>query len=158
MLGVLQTIRFLVNWPTTVNLALGHSRAVLISSIAKLLVFPGAYVGFHLLGGIPGVVIGFIVGELISISVGVALMDRHLGRRWYSGFDRLAYFGLVSGSIVGFGLSIQWRSPSMSLVMISAGAALLVWILRREAATLTSVVRVGRRFARPWLQRIGAVV
>lgn len=157
LLGVLQTIRFLVNWPTTVNLALGHSRAVLVSSMAKLLVFPGAYIGFHLLGGIPGVVIGFIAGELISIFVGVALMDRRLGRRWYFGFDRLAYFGLASAAMVGFGLSVQGHSPSMSLVTVSGGAALLVWILRREAITLASIVKVGRRFARPWLLRIGAI-
>jgi O-antigen/teichoic acid export membrane protein len=157
MLGVLQTTRFLINWPTTVNLALGHSRAVLISSVAKLLVFPGAYIGFHLLGGIPGVVIGFIAGELISIFVGVALMDRHLDLPWYSGFDRLAYFVLFSAAIAGLGVSIQLRSPPMSLMTISFGASLLVWILRREEDTLASMVKAGQRVAKPWLLRIGIV-
>ena len=155
LMGVLQTTRFLINWPTTVNLALGHSRAVLVSSIAKLMVFPGAYLGFHLIGGIAGVVIGFTGGELISIFVGVALMDWHLGRTWSFGFDRLAYFGLAAAAMVGFGLAQQWGSGSMSLVMTSLSACLIVWILRREAATLASVISVGRRYARPWLLKFG---
>ena len=42
LVGILQTTRFLINWPTTVAMSMGRSRTVLLNNLPRLLIFPGA--------------------------------------------------------------------------------------------------------------------
>jgi O-antigen/teichoic acid export membrane protein len=56
LIGILQMWRFLIVAPTTIALGIGKSRTVLIGNLMRLLVFPGAFIGFHAIGGLTGVV------------------------------------------------------------------------------------------------------
>ena len=132
MIGVLQTTRFLINWPTTVAMSMGRSRTVLANNLPRLLVFPGALIGLWLVGGLLGMVVGFAAGEMVSIIVAVLLLNRNMGRSWHAGFDRLTMFIAAAALIGGWNIALESRAtgPMGGLLILSLG--LFVWIYRRE--------------------------
>jgi O-antigen/teichoic acid export membrane protein len=153
LIGMLQSTRFLINWPTTVNLSLGRSRAVLASNVARFLAYPGAFVGVRLLGGLRGMVAGFAAGEMMSIVIAVMLMNRSADRPWFAGFDRLATFVLACGAVVLWNLALARGSLIMEAALLLGSLALLAWVGRREADVLTQAMefasrRILPRFAR----------
>ena len=99
LIGILQSTRFLINWPATISLSMGRSRTVLAGSVVRLLVFPGALIGYRLFGGLTGVVGGFAAGEMIAVIIAVALVNRDTGDEPLRGFGRFAMFIATSGLI-----------------------------------------------------------
>ena len=79
LIGILQSTRFLVVWPTTVALSMGRSGVVLANNVLRLTAWPAAMAGFALGYGLYGIVVGFIFGELLAI--GVALVMSTEARR-----------------------------------------------------------------------------
>ncbi len=149
LIGILQTTRFLINWPTTMALSLGRSGTVLASNIVRLLVFPGAFIGLWLVGGLPGVVVGFIAGELLSIATALLLLNRNMDHPWYSGFDRFILFILAGVVIVGWNLAAMHHWAADTKVMVSLTIVLVFWLLRREATTVSESIVMARRLLRP---------
>ena len=157
LIGVLQTTRFLIVWPTTVALGLGRSRTVLASNTARLLAFPGAAAGVAMIGGLSGLVAGFTAGELVSIVVALLLLNRNTRRPFWTGFDRLAAFIIGSAAIIGGAMAFEQHA--LRLGAIDAGIALVLtaWIARREAETLRHAFRAASAIIATRLARRGAL-
>ena len=145
LIGVLQATRFILIWPTTVALALGRSRTVLYGNIAHLLIFPGALAGIWLIGGLTGIVAGFLGGELLAAAFALVLLNGVLGRALWHGFDRFLALVASAGVIVGWDLALQAGRWSFALCMVLLTVGLLGWLARREAAVIAEAVIALRR-------------
>ena len=136
LIGVLQTSRFLLNWPSTAALAMVRSTTVLYSNFAYVVIFPAAFLGIRLIGGITGVVTGFIGGEMIAIVVALVLLNRTMHRPTWHGFDCLPALLLTGGAIVAWNLALASGSwPAMGAMLLPS-VALLAWLWRREAGVI----------------------
>ncbi len=153
LIGILGATRFLINWPTTVALSLGRSRTVLVSNVMRLFVFPGAYAGYWLFGGLTGVVSGFIAGELISIAASLALLNRNMSRPLWAEFDRFAMFMLFGAAIVGWNWVAQHYSLPLCAGLTIGSVALTGWFVMREWRTLVSAVATAQSLVRSIAER-----
>jgi len=140
MIGILQTARFMVVWPTTIALSLGHTRTVMLSSLVRILAYPAAFAGLWLVGGLSGVVGGFLSGEMIAISVAVVLVNRDTGRTLLQGFGRLATYGLVCAAVVSWNLIGQIQSPVFILGPVGLSVLAVGRIFACEATTLRTAL------------------
>jgi O-antigen/teichoic acid export membrane protein len=156
LIGILQTARYMIMWPTTGALAAGRSQTVLASNVSRMLAFPLAYLGLRLFGGLDGVLGGFIVGELVSVATALLLLNRNNGLPTLRGFDRYAAFMIVSAIIVAWNIVVARRSAAGALAASLLSVAMLAWMARREWRTLTDAVDLGRRIAAPLLSRLRA--
>jgi O-antigen/teichoic acid export membrane protein len=157
LIGILQATRFLMTWPTAIALAMGRTRSILAATTTRLCVVPGAFLGLHFVGGLKGVVIGFICGELASIIVSLFLLNRILRTRTLLGFDRLGLFVLVGAAIVAWNVFLPKASLS-GVIMLLVGTLLLgAVVLRREWRTLqnalTATANWCASFSANWGQR-----
>jgi O-antigen/teichoic acid export membrane protein len=154
LIGVLQTTRVLINWPTTVSLATGRSGAVMMANFFRMLAFPAAFLGLWTIGGLIGVVTGFAVGEATAIAAGIVLMNRNLGRSLTRGFDRLARYVLAALLMLGWELAL----PEPQLWPISALAAATIglagWTLKSDWAGVVGLAQACRTSAEGVLQAL----
>jgi len=155
LIGILQCTRFMIVWPTTVSLSLGQSRAVLASNVARFLAYPCAFAGVRLFGGLRGMVAGFAVGEMVSIAIALVLMNRAAERPLLAGFDRLAAFFLTCCAVIGWNLFAHYSTIPAGVMMAALSAALILWIARREAASIADARQLIRRLAAPLFARRG---
>ena len=157
MIGILQMWRFLIVAPTTTALSIGKSQTVLTGNLMRLLVFPGAFIGFRLVGGLTGVVGGFAVGEAVAVIVETILVNRDTRRNLATGLDRLALFLVACGAILV--AEIEWShrlvAATVAAIVVLIGA--LGWLLIREAATLRQAVAMGVDWTRRVARRIGLI-
>ena len=147
LVGVLQTGRFIRNWPTTVALGLGKSYIVMANNFARMLGIPAAFAGLALLGGVTGVVSGFIVGEFAALITAIILLNRERGVGRTYDFDRIAAFTGGCALIVGLAAAAQYRwLPGLAL--LPAAALLLLWLVRHERPAIEGGLRIAMRMAR----------
>jgi O-antigen/teichoic acid export membrane protein len=153
LIGILQTTRFLITWPTAIALAMGRSRSVLATNTTRLCVVPGAFVGLKLMGGLEGVLIGFICGELASVIVSLFLLNRIIRARAFSGFDRLGLFVLVGATIVAWNLLLP-KASLLTVIALLVGTLLLgAVVLRREWRTLQDALTVASNWCASFVRR-----
>lgn len=67
LVGVVQALRFLQVGPSTLLLAQGRTRNVLICNMVRLLTLPSTWLGFVLGNGLIGLLTGLLAGELIAL-------------------------------------------------------------------------------------------
>ena len=101
LVGVLQTARFIRNWPTVLALGMGRSHIVMANNLARMVGIPLAFAGVALLGGITGVVVGFIVGEFVALITAVIMLNRASASSWTHDFDRIGAFAAGCALMVG---------------------------------------------------------
>jgi O-antigen/teichoic acid export membrane protein len=140
LIGILQATRFLLGWPTATALALGRSTTVLASNLAHFLIFPGAFVGLRLIGGLSGVVVGFIGAEVVAVAVALVLLNRNLNRRSWHGFERLGALILFGSAIMGWNLALQLGLWSVEACMLLVSIPLTIWLYCREGAVIREVL------------------
>jgi Polysaccharide biosynthesis protein len=148
LIGCLHTTRVMMNWPVTVALSTGRSTTVLAANIAHGFAFVGAFVGLRLVGGLAGLVAGFTVGELMAVGVGMALVNRNIGRPLWARFDLLAGCALTYSLITATNLALAhrlWWAVAGLLVVWVASA---IWLYRRERAVILDAWAMGRRVLR----------
>ena len=136
LIGILQVLRFLIVAPTTIAMSIGENRTVMIGNLMRLLVFPGAFLGYRLVGGLAGVVGGFAVAEAIALFATSLLVNRDTGRPLVSGMGRLTVFMLACAAISGLEYAYQARSLLTATACGLGLAAAIGWTLRQEATTL----------------------
>lgn len=135
LVGLLQTLRYLRAWPSTFSIAVGASRGILISTIVRLLSLPLGYVGLEVLGGLPGLLTGFIAGEVIALVVSQLIVNRNAGRGLFEGVATTAVFCGLSAALI---LTLPLLENSLVLrVLLGAstgllGAALLLATISRD--------------------------
>lgn len=148
MIGILQTARMFRVWPSTVALGQGRSGIVLAANLSRLVAFPLAFGSVALVGGLPGMLLAFIVGELIALALGIALLNRAAGATLWLGFDRFFIFVSVSAAVVGWAAAVSHPVPIMILGLSAISMAVGAWVVRRESETIGEGVGVGLRLAR----------
>lgn len=150
LIGALQVCRFIRVWPTTAALARGHSRVVLGGNIVRLIAFPGAILGVWTIGGLPGLTLGFAIGELAGVAITVAITNRVLGMPVGQDADRVAALGAGCVAIVGAAWAVDMLRPTAALAACAGAATLLGGVAWRERATVRrmAVTVAGWRAAR----------
>jgi O-antigen/teichoic acid export membrane protein len=140
IVGCLQTARFLITWPATVALATGRSTTVLYGNISQGLAFAGAWLGSVLSGSLIGLVGGFVVGELVAITVAVGLVNRNLRRPFLCRADLIVICGVTYALIVATDAVV---ADQHWLLLAGAGGVWAVWIVvlwRRQATVVRDAV------------------
>ncbi|RAK66544.1 oligosaccharide flippase family protein [Phenylobacterium kunshanense] len=145
LIGVLQGGRFLRVWTVTLALGIGQSRIVTANTLARALGIPAAALGYALIGGVAGVVSGFIFGELAALVTGVLLLNRARNKPAAYDFDRIVMF--ASGSVIVLALTNtlerQWTWGLA--VLIPAAIAFTAWTFNRERETVRSGLELAAR-------------
>jgi O-antigen/teichoic acid export membrane protein len=144
LIGILQATRFLLNWPTTVALALGSTTTVMFSNLAHLVSFVAAIVGERMVGGLIGVVGGYLIGEIFAFTVALVLMNRNMACPWHANFDRFSVFVATCSLILSTTAGVQarfWPASSLSCLML---LGLIVWTGKRESAVLRNGLTMAR--------------
>lgn len=144
LIGLLQTSRFIRLWPTTVALGLGKSSIVLSNNIVRLIGLALAVVG-GALNGLPGLLIGLILGELASLAAGLLQVNSTRAVPPTSDFDRFCAFvgvGLITFATV----HVAGRPTAAGFTITLIAAVLLIgFVLRRERATIALALEFLRR-------------
>lgn len=148
LIGVLQTGRFIRSWPTTLALGLGKSGIVMANNLARMVGIPAALAGFALIGGVAGVVTGFILGEFAALITAIVMLNRARGLAWTHDFDRIGAFALGCTLVVSLLAALQthWL-PGLALVPVSL--LLTTWLVRHERASIEGGARMISRMMRP---------
>ena len=157
MIGVLQTTRFMILWPTTVALSMARSVTVFLSNLSRMLVFPFAFLGLRLIGGLIGVVGGFCLGEAVSILVSLMLMNRDIGRPVLTGAHRLALFLGAGALIIAWNLALGRASAPIYLGLLAVTALLAATLAKTEATALLEAFEIARNWCRKFARRLAPV-
>ncbi len=136
LIGVLQVCRFIRIWPTTSALAAGRSGVTLTANLLRLIAFPTAIAGVHLIGGLLGLAAGFAVGEFAGVVMAVVLTNHALGLPAWLDLSRVATLAAGCGAIVVSAVIVDGHGVVPGIVAVVATAALLAAICWRERATL----------------------
>lgn len=140
LIGMLQAARFIRLWPSNVAIGVGASRIVMINNIARLVALPAAVVGFMTLGGLPGVLVGFIFGEFTALVVALALLNREVGFPAWDGWDRVAAFAVAFGVIYGAATAADAGHYIYLALFATVLTGLVAWVALRERETIGEVV------------------
>lgn len=147
LVAVLQTGRFIRVWPTTLAMGLGKSRIVMANSFVRMIGIPAALAGLATIGGVAGIVVGFIVGEVAALVSGIWMVNRSRGFAWTHDFDRVAAFLAGSGLLIGLMAAVQYRWMP-GLILVPATLAFIAWTARREREAITWGVQTLNRLVR----------
>lgn len=151
LIGLLQVVRFLRAWPSTLSLAVGASGGILLSTAIRLLALPVGYLGLVWMGGLPGLIGGFIVGEALALLAGLAIVNRNAALRITTGFVPLLIFGAMAVAVIvaaaAAGSNIILQGGLLVFAGVIGLAALPLSVSRADMRdTLTAVRRrIGRR-------------
>ncbi|HEX3886095.1 MAG TPA: oligosaccharide flippase family protein [Phenylobacterium sp.] len=144
LIGVLQSARFIRIWPTTVAVGLGRSKIVMANNLARILGIPAAFAGLALIGGVQGVLAGFILGEFAALMTAVYMVNRGRGTPLWTDFDRIAAFAIGCGLTIASLACVQQRWLP-GLLLVPAIGLFLYWQVRKEWASLEIGIRWFRR-------------
>ncbi|WP_293678611.1 oligosaccharide flippase family protein [uncultured Phenylobacterium sp.] len=128
LIALLQVIRFLRSWPSTLSIAVAASGGILLSTIIRLLALPAGYAGLLLVGGLEGLLLGFIVGEVLALLVSLLIVNRNASRTWSSGLAPLGVLCVLSLAMTWSSDVIAGNLPAQILLFSAAaplGAVLL---------------------------------
>jgi O-antigen/teichoic acid export membrane protein len=142
LIGILQTSRYLLVFPTVVALSVGRSFATLTVNLVRLVAYPAAFVGGLTVGG---VVIGFVFGELIAHSAGLMLLNQGFKRPLISGFHRIVLFASGSATILGWVWVVQNRALPQGAGLLLVSCLLMAWLIRSERAAITETLAMVRK-------------
>jgi hypothetical protein len=148
LIGVLQTARFLVVWPTTVALARGRSNIVLANTIFRLISWPAALVGVAVGQAFLGIVAGFIFGEIAANAGALMMFNRNEENPIFQDFGRFVSFVIGSTIIVSWAALAASPSPAHGFVLIACSVLFIAWLARSETAAIRAMLEIARRFIR----------
>jgi O-antigen/teichoic acid export membrane protein len=147
LIGILQCARFIRIWPTTIALAMGRSGIVLTNNVARLAGLPLAMGAITLGYSLPGVVGGFIVGELLALATAMTMVNYARKRGPFRDASRFMLFVAASVCAVGWAAVIG-QFTLLGLGLISAASlGLIVWVIQQERATIVQAFQLGMRVA-----------
>jgi O-antigen/teichoic acid export membrane protein len=136
LIGVLQTARFLVLWPTTLALGMGKSKVILANTIIRLIAWPAAIVGVLAGFGLFGIVLGYVVGELTAISIALFMLSRQEANLVVHGPSRLVTFAAASTCIVSWAFLPSNFSLGQLVLLLAISVLLVIWVVRFEKDVL----------------------
>ena len=125
LIGLLQIIRFLRAWPSTMALSVAGSGGILVSTIIRLMALPVAYLGLLYFGGLPGLIGGFVVGELFALLVSLYIVNRKANRGAGTGFAAVGAFVALACTVIW---SVTWPSLTFAQACLAFGAFMAVGV------------------------------
>lgn len=149
LVSLLQILRFLRAWPSTLSISAGASRGILASTVIRLLALPIGYGGLALIGGLNGLLLGFIVGEVVALLASHWIINRNANRPAAAGVLTTATFcglaALLLGAMQVTGLGMVARVALLGGALAVGLALLLLTISptgsRQIAVMLASRIR-----------------
>lgn len=144
MIGLLQLIRFLRAWPSTLALSVAANGGILLATIVRLIAIPIGLAGLVVIGGLKGVIAGFVAGEIVALLVSLWIVNGNASRPATSGFAAAVLFMGLSIAMVG---AVGYVQPSllpaiaMFVVGILVGTPLLAF-----AVSPNHVAGLARKF------------
>ncbi len=133
----------MMTWPTTTALALGRTGLVFIANCLRLLSYPAALAGLIFFAGLPGILSGFTLGEVVAFCVPVLVLSWGAQREMRRSLARVAMFLgtailiLAWSGALGAALLRSW--PGI-VVATGASIGLAAAVIRSEAQTLRSLL------------------
>ncbi len=145
LIGALQVVRFLRAWPSTLALSSAASGGILLSTVIRLISLPIGYLGLVLGGGLPGLILGFIVGELAALLIGLATANHNANRPLLAGGLTIGLmvgiFGLVASGVWLVGESLTLLAAIFAATLLIGGPILALSISLSETLILADRVR-----------------
>lgn len=146
LIGIMQAMRCIRQWPTTMALSIGRSDIILINNIIRLI----SWLGVLLHGGLVGALLSFAAGDLLAMVTSLWMLNRANGDPRFLQYDRLAMLTLTCGAIVAWILVIE-HPGVIALFATSVGTLILGrWIWIRERLTIRNSVGLATSLARQW--------
>lgn len=145
MIGGLQACRYLAVWPSTIALAMGRSTIVLASNFVRLTAWPAAWVGFLQIGGLEGIVTGFILGELTAFAASMIILNRAHQRPLATGFSQFTRVVVAMGITLGWARMIDHPSPTMIGTLCIASSVVCWSLIRSERHEISNAFSATRR-------------
>lgn len=142
MIGIMQAMRFIRQWPTTMALSIGRSDIVLINNMVRMIGWLGLL--FH--GGLVGVLLSFAIGDLLAMVSSLWMLNRANGDPQFLQYDRLAILTAICGCIVGWVALAQNPGALGFLAMVAATAVVGRWTYVRERVTIGDSLRLAETF------------
>ncbi len=142
LVGCLQTVRFLMNGPTTIAMATGRTIMVLVSNLGHVLAFVGALIGVRLGHDLMSLMAGFIIGEFLAVILSVTLVNRDTGQPVLHRLDRVASFLAACLLITGANLALSAGAALPLAGLAVLAAALATWLAVSETEVITQAHRM----------------
>jgi O-antigen/teichoic acid export membrane protein len=144
LMGVLQALRFLRFWPTTIAIGAGRSLIVMLNNVARMVGLPIAilaHLQFHTLEAVIG---GFIVGELVALLAALGLLRRegHIPLR--SELRRVGLFLAICAATVAGAWVLQDGKLLEAGICAASGLVILTAIYLSERETFDSTWKMVR--------------
>lgn len=148
LIGIMQAMRFIRQWPTTMALSIGRSDIVLINNIIRMVGWLGLL--FH--GGLIGVLLSFAAGDLIAMVTSLWMLNRANGDKPFLQYDRLAILTLICAAIVGWIMVFTY--PGVIGVAVASVGTLVLgrWVWVRERETIMDAVGMVATVAGRWIR------
>lgn len=134
IVGALQVVRFVRLWPTTLALAAGRSRLVLVSNLLRIGALPLVFATMDLVGGLRGVCMLFLAAEIAALVYAVWRANHILGRPQSRDLSRLVLFcgiiaAVASANAAWAESAVEWAVAGYFVV---TALAILCCIRERE--------------------------
>lgn len=148
LVGLIVSWRMMKTAPTTIAIAAGRTEIVLANNVCRLSGILGAILGLQLIGGLDGVAVGLIVGEIIANTSATLLLNWKLGWPTLHGSGRYALF--TAAGLLLVALAYLREQSDMGAALIGASLCLTVVCaaLVRERDTIVQLHRTFRERAR----------
>ena len=135
LMGVLQALRFIRFWPTTIALGAGRSLIVMLDNMARMVGLPLAIVAHLQFRTLEGVIGGFIVGEVVALILALTLLWRDGRVMLRAELRRVGLFLAACGSTVAGAWMLQDGKLMEAGVCAAAVLVIAVAIYVAERAT-----------------------
>lgn len=147
LLGLVTSWRMMKSAPTTVAIAIGRTKIMLVNNLLRLSGIACAIAGVYVLGGIRGIAGGLIAGEVIANVAASVMVCRATG--WTFGRSAARYGLTVAVGALLLLRAYGLQSHALSLAIIGTAACLAVvglcsWYERATVVQLGTMLR--RRF------------
>lgn len=156
LIALLQSARYIRLWPVTTAMGAGRNHIAMVNNAVRMIAFPAAIAGLMLIGGIEGIIIGFILGEWLAFVTGLVMTNRALGQHPLHGGGRFLHF--LSSALL-LSLIVLAFEKGMATALAVTGALLVLWaglLIRSEWKALMDLLVMadrasGYRFVPRWM-------
>ena len=145
LMGVLQALRFIRYWPTTIAIGSGRSVIVMLNNVARMVGLPIAILAHLRFATLEAVIGGFIVGELVALLVALALLAREGHVRLTLESRRVGLFLALCVMTVCAAWLLQDGKLAAGAVCVASGLVVALAIYLSERATFDRAWTLVRR-------------
>jgi len=147
LVGLIVSWRMMKTAPTTIAIAAGKTEIVLANNLSRLSGVIAAILGLEFIGGLEGVALGLILGEIIANTTATLLLNWKLKWNPLQGSERYALFGAAGFLLIALAYLRDRSEPRAALFGALLCLTVICIVLIRERATLLQFRRLISRKA-----------